>query len=261
MVVFSVAVSLKHSVRASIGRIVGALFAKHFVILYLIIALYLLPLIFLLSELGLWDLKEFFLWLITVGLVLVFEINRAKNIQYFKKILVEGLTVTALLEFLINFYNFNIWLELFILPGILFISMVQIVAEREKRTEQVGRIFNNLLSIIGLSFVGFSIFKTIEHYKIFFTYDTLNSFIFPVVLTTTFIPLVYLLALYICYDSFFRNLGHRIGDVKTLKRVKKLVVRHAHVNLDRLNRIIQNIEVSEVEQHDDLSNYIRNISV
>lgn len=239
------------------------LFIKTFLIIYLLLAVYLTGVIIALRELGIWnmgDLKDTIFWLLTVGFVLIFSTEKAKDSKYFKAIFKEGFKWTVILEFAVNFYSFSLLVEFVIIPLFVFIGLFHAVSELDKKHIQLTNILSNILSISGWIIFSYALYKTIVDYENFFTIGTLTSLLLPIIITTLFIPFIYFLALYSAYESFFIRLDFMTTKKEKVQEVKQYIRRVANINLERLNRIMRNFEKRVFYEDIDLKSYIQSIA-
>lgn len=146
------------------------------------------------------------------------------------------------------------------LPVLVIIATTQAYSELDKKNIQVTKALTNVIGIIGFIFLGFSIYKTIIDYIIFFSFNTLKAFALPVILTTLFLPFIYLLSLYNAYESFFIRLNLMTLKKEKVKDVKRLIKKRATLNLNRLNRIIENFDKRVFYDNTNFKEYIEEIS-
>ena len=258
-----IAMLFSKSLRSSLWGVAKMLFKKTFLIIYLLLTIYLSGIIFLLLKLHLWntrDIKDTVFWLFTVGFVLIFNTTNAKDSKYFKTIFLEGLKWTIILEFIVNFYSFSFIVELIIIPIIIFIGLTHAMSELDKKNIQITKLLSDILSILGLVIFCYAIYKTVYDYSSFFTFDTLSSFLLPIIITALFIPFIYCLALYVTYETFFICLDFMTTEKTKVKQVKQLIQRIANISLEKLNRIIKRFEKRVFYEDIDLKSYIHSIS-
>jgi len=239
------------------------LFQKTFIIIYLLLFAYLTIVIIILNKVHLWDttlIKDTVFWFITIGLLFVFEINKAKEKGYFKKIFVAGFKWTILLEFISNLYSFSLLSELFLLPFLVFVTAIQAFPGTDNKNQQVTSFLSTFLGLMGLGILLYSGYKTFEGYNSIFTVSTLKSLLFPTIITTLFIPFIYFLALFSTYESFFVNLSCMSNKKDKIKEVKKLVIRIVNFNLNKLIRVISKFEKIVLYDDSNLKSYIIQIS-
>lgn len=254
---------LLSKLRKSLVPIVKILASKMFLIIFSLIGAYLFGIILLLKNLEVWqtsNLKDVLFWLFTVGLILVFKINDAKSNAYFKGIFLSAIKWTIILEFVVNLYSFSLFIEIVILPVLVFLAMTQAVAKMDDKHKVVSKFLQNVIAIAGLSIFCYSLYKTVINFEAVLTFQNLVSFLLPSTITILFIPFVYFLALYSTYESYFIHLDFMTVKKDKVKETKKLILRIANINLDKLLRIKKNFEKRVFYDDTNLKEYIRVIS-
>ncbi|MBB6681448.1 hypothetical protein H4O20_08335 [Aequorivita sp. 609] len=249
--------------RNSLKDVVKLLFGKYFLAIYLTLGIYLFGIFSLLKAIGLWtsaDIKDSIFWLFSVAFVLVFSLNKAKDSKYFKEILIDTIKVIAILEFVINFYNFSLVTELILLPILIFIVMLQAVAGLDSKNAQVAKLLTNLMAIFGFGLLIYSIYQMANGYSDFFKLGTLHSFVLPIAITILFLPYLYFLSLYSIYESYFIRLDFMTVKKGKVKKVKKHIRRRAHININRLNRIMERFDKKVFYDDTNLKKYVKKIS-
>lgn len=254
---------LLSKLRKSLVSIFKSLTSKIFLIIFSLIGAYLYGIILLLKNVGVWqssNLKDVLFWLFSVGLILVFNINDAKSNAYFKGIFLSAIKWTIVLEFIVNLYSFSLLTEIIILPVLVFLAMTQAVAEMDEKHKMVSKFLQNVIAIAGLSIFSYSLYKTIVNFDDVLTFQNLISFLLPSTITVLFIPFVYFLALYSTYESYFIHLDFMTVKKDKVKETKKLILRIANINLDKLLRIKKNFEKRVFYDDTDLQDYVQEIS-
>jgi len=250
-------------IRKSLVPIIQILTNRIFLIIFSLVGAYLFGIILLLKNLDVWqnaNLKDVLFWLFSVGIILVFKINDAKCNAYFKGIFFSAIKWTIVLEFVVNLYSFSILTEIIILPVLVFLAAIQAVAKLEEKYKVVSKFLHNVIAIAGLSIFSYSLYKTIVNFDDVLTFQNLVAFLLPSTITILFIPFVYFLALYSTYESYFIHLDFMTIKQKKVKEVKKLILRIANINLDKLLRIKKNFEKRVFYDDTDLKLYIHSIS-
>jgi hypothetical protein len=254
---------LLSKLRKSLVPIFKILTGKMFLIIFSLIGAYLYGIILLLQNLEIWqisNLKDVLFWLFSVGLILVFKINEAKSNAYFKGIFLSAIKWTIVLEFIVNLYSFSLLKEIIILPILVFLAMTQAVAEMNEKHKVVSKFLQNVIAIAGLSIFSYSLYKTIVNFDDVLTFQNLVSFLLPSTITVLFIPFVYFLALYSTYESYFIHLDFMTVKKDKVKETKKLILRIANINLDKLLRIKKNFEKRVFYDDTVLKDYVQEIS-
>jgi hypothetical protein len=249
--------------RNSLANFVKLLFGKYFLVIYLTLGIYLFGVFSLLKLLGFWtsaDIKDSIFWLFSVVFVLVFSLNKAKDSNYFKGIIIDTIKVIAILEFVINLYNFSLVTELILLPVLIFIGMLQAEAGLDSKNARVAKILTNLIAIFGFGLLIYSIYKVANGYSDFFKLGTLHSFILPIILSILFLPYLYFLSLYSIYESYFIRLDFMTVKKGKVKKVKKYIRQRAHISVNRLNRIMERFDKKVFYDDTNLKKYVKKIS-
>jgi hypothetical protein len=261
--IFIIFVLTQKSIKNSLADVVKLLFGKYFLGIYITLGIYLFGIFSLLKSVGFWtsaDLKDSIFWLFSVAFVLVFSLNKAKDSNYFKAIIIDTVKVIVILEFVINFYNFSLATELTLLPLLIFIVMLQAVAELDSKNALEAKLFKHLIELFGLGLLIFSIYKMADGYSDFFKLGTLHSFILPLLLTVLFLPYLYCLSLYSIYESYFIRLDFMTVKKEKVKRVKRCIIQRAHLNIYRLNKIIERFDKGVFYDDTNLKEYVKQIS-
>lgn len=254
---------LLSKLRKSLVPIIQILTKRLFLIIFSLIGAYLFGIIILFKNLEVWqnsNLKDVLFWLFTVGLILVFKINDAKSNSYFKGIFLSAIKWTIVLEFVVNLYSFSLFTEIIILPVLVFLALTQAVAEMDEKHKVVSKFLQNIIAIAGLSIFSYSLYKTVINFDAVLTFQNLISFLLPSTITILFTPFVYFLALYSTYESYFIHLDFMTIKKDKVKETKKLILRIANINLDKLLRIKKNFEKRVFYDDTDLKSYINSIS-
>lgn len=239
-----IAMLFSKEIRESIGGVFKAFFAKSILITFSLFGVYVAITVFCLFKLGFWKwslLKDTIFWTFGFAIVLVFRANTIKRISDFKLILKDAVKWTIIVEFLVAFYTFSLTTELIILPILVFIGMLQVYSDTDEKYSQVSKVLKNTLSIIGIGILGYVTYKTFYQGGELITIGNFKSLIVPIILTSLFIPFVYLLSLFMIYENLFVRLKFFVKEDKLRKKVKKQILRIANFNLDKLSNISENI--------------------
>ena len=222
--------------------------------------------IFLLNRVSIWEFslyKDFIYWFLTTGIVLFFRANNLNTIKDFIKIISTATSLTIILEFLIEFYNFSFVGEMILIPILTFISLLLFFAEMKSddpNTKVVANILKSILTIIGFGILIYTIYQLITNYKDFFTLSNLKSFLLSPIFTLLFLPLLYFTVLYIKYEKVFLNLGRYkfLSEIKK-KKIKISILRYCNINfnyIENANKIIL-FKKKELRDENDIDMYLR----
>ena len=239
------------------------LFGSKLLILLLLLCNYIFLLVYIFYRLSLWDtslLKSTIFWFFGSALVLFFHFNRGKDLEYFKHIAKDTFKWTVLVEFLGNFYCFSLPVELLILPIMLFVALTQVVAQTDKKFEQIGKFFSKVLVIAGIILLAIISYKTVTQYTDLFTIDNLKEILLAPIFTILLLPFVYFISLLSSYETTFMRVDFRTSDLKQRKIIKNQILMVANFNLSRLTKISSNIFRQEFSETNDISKYLKTIT-
>jgi hypothetical protein len=248
--------------RKATGGLFRAFFVTSIVVVNLLAVLYSSSIIYLLYQLDFWDpslLKDSIYWFTGSGFLILFNLNKAgKEKDFFKNILRDNLKLILILEFVVNFHQFGLVAELILLPTIAFLAMLQAVAEREERTMKVKSLIDWLFAIFGFIVLGISIRDIWIDFRGFANIPNLESFLLPIILSITFIPFAYCIALYMNFEVLFIRLGLFLKNKKDLRYAKWLTLLKSRLSLKKLNDISSKINtLYNGSTREDIRNAIR----
>lgn len=257
---------LNKTTREPSGGLIKLFFGRQIFTIFCLMTLYVFGIIYLLYKLSFWNnelIKDTVFWFCTVAIVMFFNTNKVDNKKYFKKILLDAIKWTGIIEFVMNFYTFSLPVELILVPLLTLIGATKVFAEvsRQKieNREQVIKLLENILSIIGILFILFVIYKTIAEYNQLFTFINLKSLLLPPILTVLFLPFIYFLALYMKYETLFIRIGFMINKKEMVSTVKCKIFLAANFNLNKINKIEKNITKAGFYDNENLSEYLKEI--
>lgn len=222
--------------------VIPILFCKKFIVFYFVFISFLCLVIYGLFKIEIWSpklVKDTVFWVMFVELPLFAKtIEEAKDVRFFKKLIKDNIAISVAVEFLIGFWTFDLWLEILIIPLLVFISALYALAEREKKHKPAKRFLQGILTLLGVISFVYAIYNLICLPKNFFTVDTLKEFVLPLILLILNLPVVYGLAIYNVYEQIFIRLR---GANKEKRKMKVSLVVFAGINLYKLTKIRTNM--------------------
>jgi len=233
-------VLINKSTRSSLGVVIRALFQPALITPLGIAALYATGEISLLSHMGWWsvaNLKTTILWLVTFAFVTMFEVATAKNRKSgLGKITAETLSAAVLVTFIAELYSFPLIVELIALP---FVTIVFLMAEMAKhKTEHisVAKLMGCLSGLIGFSYIGFSLWKSVELWRETFTWANWLELVIPIILSVAFLPFLYAWRTYVAYNEMFTTISIFGLDKALVPYARWLAITRIRTDLDLLER-------------------------
>ena len=132
--IFFVYAMVHRQIREAFWKVVKIFFGKKLRILWGIILLYVLGITLIFYHLPFWDnvyIKDIIVWFLFSGLIYCMNaVSQEADEEFIRKVLKDNLKLTAILEFIISTFTFNIWVELAIIPITTMIVMMNVIAAR-----------------------------------------------------------------------------------------------------------------------------------
>lgn len=267
LVVFCIYILINKEIRKSAYRVIIALGNKYVVFAILSLFVYTsLITYFPLYVCGAWDgsmIKDTCIWFLFTALSLLFNVNKARDFTFFKRIITDNIKVIIIVEFLFNFYTFPLVVELIMLPILTFLIIVQTYAEIYQQQEPKYKVttscIKKILSLIGYGIFIYVIWMAIKDYGNLLLIYNVKILLLPIFLTLLSIPCFYIVALILEYDSVLTSIKHIWRDNPSVaKDMIKATKRYANINLKSLSRIWKYHALYDPAK-DSVSDYIKRI--
>ncbi|MFA5933423.1 MAG: hypothetical protein WC826_05150 [Microgenomates group bacterium] len=267
LLLFSLWILFRKDTRVAVFNVLKAFFDKKIISIVLGMLLYTSLIVFSLYKLRLWNaflLKDTIFWVIGTALVLLFNTNKAmQNASFFKDTVLNAFKLVVILEFVINFYTLNFWLEMVLIPTLVIIGGMSALTEIQAEYKTVKRFINSLLAIIGFLMVIYATGNVVANYQTFVTLKNLNTLVLPPLLTLFYIPYLYFFALIMAYETLFVRLGIFVKDKHLLDFTKQRVFLLCNLNLGKLNLFARTYtrEFMEFNNKSDVKKLISNFQL
>jgi len=246
-------------------NLILSVFQKKLLQFYLVFSLYFFSIIKILNYLNLWEIqfyKNFLFWFVSSGILLFFNITNLKNNKDFITIIIKLLTLNLIIETIISQHSFSLFTELIMIPVIGLIYTLKVFNDNNIKTEshiRVSKFLNFSLIIFGIFITFYTINVIYNRPEKILTISNLKSSMFSPVFTILFIPIIYLVSVFIKYDDINRFLKrYKFIDNKRKKQIKLAIIKHANINLNNLERA-KNILIRnkfELKNEVNIKNYI-----
>ena len=179
---------IKADIRSDIFDLTKKIFSNYILLIFLIIALYIIFICYLLYKFGVWDLRHLKLtvfWFFGVAILSVFRLNSVKeDSPYVKNSLIDSIKLIAVIEFIVNFHTFSIFIELILVPLLAIIGIMIAFAERKPETVKLANTLNYFLAFYVLTIGLLSLRDIFTEKDSYFYVQIFNEFIIPIILTT-----------------------------------------------------------------------------
>ncbi len=252
---------LSKKIGNTFGNVIKSFFASKLSLLYISMLLFTIMEVYVIYKIGFWNsnlIKDTSFWFITFSFLTLFKSIKARNIRDFIPIINDIFKLTIFLEFIINFMSFNLTVEIIMLPLITFIGIAKFLSEKSENKHSTT-FLSNILSIIGLVYFSFSVFKTINEYSKFTSQENLNTFVLPVFLSFLSLPFFYLVALYNEYEQIFMRVKFMTKDKKNQNKIKRQIFKKAKFNLNRIALLRDKLIDFDLFETNDIKIYLDKI--
>ncbi len=240
LAVFLVVALIQKSTRESLGSVLQALLQPMLLIPLAVGAAYAAAEIYLLERMGWWsvaNLKTTIVWLFTFAFFTMFEAATAKGRKAgLGKITVEILSVASLLTFITELYSFPLWTEVVALPFVTVIALMGMMATLKPDHAQVAKLMGCLSALVGLSYIGFSLWKTYQLWSETATLANALELAIPILLSLGFIPFLYSWRAYVAYSDAFATISVFGIDESLMPYARWLAISRIRGDLELLER-------------------------
>ncbi|MGO8683650.1 MAG: hypothetical protein ACLQUT_03585 [Thermoleophilia bacterium] len=154
------------------------------------------------------------------------------NAKFFVKTVLVNLELIVFLHLLMDFSTFSFWLEfLVIVPVATALALLVTAAQLQSRLVAAQRGLSRLQSLLGLGILAWAVVSVIAHLARFATFDTLKSALLPFVLSVFFVPLLWVISVWMTYADAFSLL--RVGGASShaVRHMKWWMLRRFGLNL------------------------------
>lgn len=233
--------------------VVRAFFMPKLALIWLLMSLYVAACVWLLAWLNLWDwlnLKSTLLWWLTVGFTSIFEAQRLKDKPHvLRKLVRDAFTLSAVILFIAELVSFPLWVELLMLPALVFLALLIAVGEHQTDKPGVPRVLillRGLQILANLTILGFSYWLVAASVSEFWSLNTLREFGLPLLLWLMFIPFIFLLAVYMTYEEAFIHLQMRPKQAPIVRYARWRSLFAFGWNIDGVKRLVRDIRGRDI---------------
>lgn len=231
----------QREIAKSILGVLKALFQRKILIVLAAMVVYIGSEVWLFHRIGLWKanlMKDTVFWTFGTAFVYVVNANQATEKEhFFRKIVLDSLKLVLVLEFLVNFYTFDLWIEMILVPLIFTRVGMRTIADTNEEYQPVKKVIDAILAVFGIALLILAISSFLSDYDAITTSDNLRILVLPPALTLAYLPFLYFLALLMAYEILFVRIDIFLkGDKRIARFTKQKILILCHVNLGKLNR-------------------------
>lgn len=193
--------------------------------------------------LGAWDsalLKDTVAWIVVYGFASVFSAHRAaKEEHFFRRAALSALSIAALMQFVLNLHTFHFVVELFLLPVVTFLLLLEAVAGMDSKTRPARNLLNGLLAVVGVWVVIATARGFIDSWRGIDPVEAGLALAFSIWFPLAMLPFVYALALLMAYETALKLSSFRKDGKPLPLAAKAAVLAGLHGDLRAVNELPQ----------------------
>lgn len=245
------------------SNLLKRLFNKHISILFISLALYTALSCYILNTLFLWDLSQLkatIYWFVGVSVISVIKLVKDhQNSSYFKELVLDNLKLIVLIEFVLTFYSFELWIELILTPILIIITLMMALSSSEEKYTSVNIVLEKITIFIGTVIIAYAIYMLITHFNEFAQIQTIYDFFTPILLSFTFVPFMLLLHRYIAFENLSARLLFIIKDERIRSYAKRKLLLSFYLHPQNMDLWISLNQNQDFKSKTDVENSITNL--
>ena len=136
--------------------------------------------------------------------------------------------------------------ELIAVPTLTFFALIGELAKREPDHAPVAKLLGCVLGVAGLTFIGFSLLKTIKEWQETATWGVALELLIPILLSVAFLPFLYGWRAFVAYSSMFTTISNFGIDEKHVAYARWLAITRIRGDLNILDRRMRPSSISHM---------------
>ena len=185
-------------------------------------------------------IKDTIVWTLSTAFLLTLKTNEIKTNRSLWRIVKNSISLMFLIEYIINFSSFPLWVELIIFPVFYFFNKIyHLEFNNDFKFFKVKKTIKDLIYVLYFSY---SLYISITQYQLLLSIESLKLCLLIPILTLLYLPYVYITKLFVMYEWLFKTkLISLKGSEKTHYKLK--ILKFCILNLDKLHYCDTNIKV------------------
>lgn len=261
LLIFLIWAIFQKDIRRSLFSLLRVFASKKILSIILFMFLYVFLIVCSLYWIRFWQfsmLKDTIIWLLSVAFLTLMNTTKVdENEHYFKDVIFDNLKLIVILEFIITSYVFNLAVELILMPFLALVIMLSTFAGTKKEYNLVKKIMDNILATIGFCFIVFALFNIAADFGGFANISNFRDFMLPPILTFSYLPFIYFIALCMKYETIFVRMDFFNLNKPINKFAKRKILTAFHFNLWKLNKFSIEVGIMKFDSKDDVQRTIQ----
>lgn len=250
-------------VKRSFRSLLSAFFVRQIISAVMLMATYMGVVVYLMFEANLWNsgqIKNTIFWAAAVGFMSLFKLeSMKKDKSFFKHSIIDNLKILAIIQFVVSFYSFPLWIELLLVPILALTGGMNAIAETDGKYNQVKKLLDGLMMFFGIAVIAYTAYMLTTNFNKFGQESTLYDFIVPTLLTLFYLPFIFMMMVYSAYEQAFVRLIFVIKNHKLRLTAKIYAILFFNFRLALLERWLSHISIEKISSHKELINSLEHI--
>jgi len=178
------------------------------------------------------------------------------------RLLSDAFKLSAVILFVVELVSFPLWVELIMLPALVFLGLLVAVGERQTDKPSVlrlVRVLNSLQVLAGVFIFTFSCWLIASRLADFWSLNTLREFGLPLLLWVMFIPFIFLLSVYLTYEDVLVRLQMRPKQAPIVHYARWQSLFAFGWNTDGLKRLARDMRERDIADKNGVRDAIKEI--
>jgi hypothetical protein len=196
---------VRSALKTTLPQLLKSFLAGKVISVFLILGMYTAALCWVLKWLDLWDttlIKDTTIWYFAAGCSTIFQAADSSKTQHlFKKIFLDTLKLTVVIEFLLEKFVLPFLYEMLLVPIIGLLAAIIAVAGTKKEFLPVQKLAQTLFNVLALTLLLSALYGFFSHYTELQTANTLHEFLLAPFLTIATIPFFFAFSLLCAHEQ------------------------------------------------------------
>ncbi len=259
-VIIIVALLYTRGFRTLVVQSMGLFTDKVIFIPFLTVIFYILGIVLLMVSFGFSDtavIKDSISWTLSVGLLTFFKVTSYADMKrpivgYIK----ETISLSLIVEFLLNAFTFSLAFELILLPFITVLFLIKAAIVNGAEDSRMKKMIKKTIAVWGWILILFSCIQIYMNWNIFWSLSTLKSFLYPVILSFLYVPCLYLLIYYLHLDEFISKRQKVISKTELIGTI----ISYTKLKLSRIKYLRYHLKIKHLSSIEEIKTALRNIN-
>jgi len=264
IVIFFILFSPKmKKIRTPFKQVLKVFFAKKIITTLALMLIYIAIVVFGLFKIGLWEshqLKNTIIWSISVGALSLFKINEIKNTShFFKNLVLDNLKLIVFVQFVVEFYTFNLFVELLLVPVLVILGAMLALAQTDEKYHFVEKILGGFFVTLGAILIFYSIYMLATNLGDFAKEQTIYDFYIPPLLTLLYLPFIFIMMVFTTYEDVFARLQYFIKELKPRRFAKIYSMLKFRFRIKLLERWVSTLPFQDTSSKENIIKSVKQI--